>query len=115
MTPTRPEPALASGFSFGISVKFTSNDLTLRPAGTVADDFPVVVVVDALGVLLHAVKTMPTTTAREIPASRLNPRIRIFALLLSLAVFGFGFSPMPGTTARLRREGEWRRSLTDPL
>ena len=90
MTPTRPLPAAASGFNFGISVKFTLNDLTLRSAGTVAaDDFPVVVVVAALGLLLHAVNTMPTTTAREIPASRLNPRIRI---LLSCFLWSFGFA-----------------------
>jgi cell division protein FtsW (lipid II flippase) len=44
----------------------------------------VVVVVAALGVLLHAAATKPTTSTRDIPASRFNRRLRMFALLLSL-------------------------------
>jgi hypothetical protein len=69
MTPTRPVPADASGFNFAISVNWTLNELTLRPAGTPAEADDVVVVDAALGVLLHAAAVNPTTTTRDIPAS----------------------------------------------
>ena len=73
MTPTRPLPAAVRPLNFGITEKLTSNDFTLRPAGTVAAAAAPVVVVAALGVLLHAAivpameRTATTTPNRLMP------------------------------------------------
>jgi len=102
-------PDAASGFNFGISVKLTLNDFTLRSDGTLTDAF-VVVVVAALGVLLHAVNTMPTTTAREIPASRLNPRIRI----VRSPAFYFEFLLMTRSPWKLVQRGRYHNRAERP-
>src|ERR1700676_2586208 len=74
-TPIIPWPADARLFRLAITEKSLVNDVAEMFDGAVLP--LVVVVLDVVGELLQAAATMPTTSTSDIPANRLNPRLRM--------------------------------------
>ena len=88
-TPIIPWPDDARLFRLAITEKSLVNDVAEMFVGAVLP--LVVVVLDVVGELLQAAATMPTTSTSDIPAKRLNPRLRMLpscSLLVWLKVSG---------------------------
>jgi hypothetical protein len=68
--------------NFDISVKLLSNELTLRPAGTLAAD---VVVAGEVELLLHAAVSAPTESTVAMTAHRrMRPGLRTMSIICDL-------------------------------
>src|SRR5579864_4222364 len=108
--PIIPWPWDARPFRLVITEKSLVNDVAEMFVGVLLP--LVVVVLDELGELLQAAATMPTTSTSDIPANRLNPRIRMLPscslFYVALGVWALRLSGPP--PAEPRRSHCWCQS-----